>query len=66
MADEDQPLKDEAAAREKWRGAEDGEKPQAPGRSLPASEDEDERSGAAASEGGGTPFRSPGTISPPD
>ncbi|HEX9955449.1 MAG TPA: hypothetical protein VGB48_09595 [Allosphingosinicella sp.] len=65
MADENEPLKDEAAAREKWRGAEDGEKPQAPGHSLPASEDEDERLGGASGSGE-APLGSPGTISPPD
>jgi len=63
--DPDQPLKDEAAARKDWRGDEDGEKPQAPGHTLPASEDEDERMGGGSG-GGGAPGASSGTILPPD
>ena len=61
--DDDQPLQDEAAARREWRGEEDGERPQAPGHSLPASEDEDERLGGGGGDAASGP---PGTIRPPD
>ncbi len=61
--DEDQPLKDEAAAREEWRGEEPRPKPQSPGHTLPASDDEDERMGTG---GGDAPTGPPGTIRPPD
>ncbi len=62
--DDDQPLKDEAAAREKWRGTEEAPKPEAPGHTLPASEDEDERMGSGG--GGDAQAGPPGTIRPPD
>ena len=61
---DDQPLKDEAAARKEWRGEDDGAVPKAPGHSLPASEDADERMGGKA--GGDAPSGPPGTIRPPD
>ena len=63
--EEDEPLKAEAAARKDWRGEEDGEKPQASGHTLPASEDQDERAGSGAG-GGDAPTGPPGTIRPPD
>lgn len=62
--DKDQPLKDEAAARKDWRGDEEDEAPRAPGHSLPASEDQDERMGSGG--GGDAPSGPPGTIRPPD
>jgi hypothetical protein len=62
--DPDQPLKDEAAARKEWRGEEPPARPEAPGHTLPASEDEDERSGGGGS--GEAPTGPPGTIRPPD
>jgi hypothetical protein len=65
MEDEpDQPLKDEAAARKDWRGEEPAPKPEAPGHTLPASDDEDERMGGGG--GGDAPTGPPGTIRPPD
>jgi hypothetical protein len=64
MQDEaDQPLKDEAAARGKWRGEEPAPKPEAPGHTLPASEDEDERMGSGSADSSTSPL---GTIRPPD
>ncbi|HZG08032.1 MAG TPA: hypothetical protein VEZ70_03530 [Allosphingosinicella sp.] len=63
MAD-DEPLKDEAAAREKWRGSEPPARPEGSGNSLPASEDEDERMGGGSD--GSAPVGPPGTIRPPD
>ena len=62
--DPDEPLKDEAAARKNWRGEEPAPRPEAPGHTLPASEDEDERMGGGA--GGEAPTGPPGTIRPPD
>jgi hypothetical protein len=62
---EDEPLKDEAAAREKWRGSEEPARPEGSGNSLPASEDEDERMGSGSGEGS-APVGPPGTIRPPD
>jgi hypothetical protein len=62
--DHDQPLKDEAAARSEWRGEELRPKPEAPGHTLPASEDDDERMGSGG--GGDAPTGPPGTIRPPD
>jgi hypothetical protein len=59
----DEPLKNEAAARKEWRGEEPAPKPEAPGHTLPASEDEDERMGGGSSDASTAP---PGTISPPD
>lgn len=61
--DSDQPLKDEAAAREKWRGTDEAPVPDAPGHTLPASEDKDEQLGSG---GGDAPGEPPGTIRPPD
>lgn len=59
-ANRDEPLKDEAAKRGEWRGDErERPRPEAPGHSLPASEDEDERLGG----GPGAPGP---TITPPD
>lgn len=61
-ADErNEPLKDESRARPDWRGEEAPPRPEAPGHSLPASEDQDER----APEGGaGGPAA--GAFAPPD
>ena len=60
MAD-DRPLKDEAKARQEWRG-DDPPAPSAPGHTLPASEDGDET--GPDDERGSTGH--PGTIPPPD
>ena len=60
---EEEPLKAEAAAREGWRGSEPAPKPEAPGHTLPASEDQDER---VEGGGGDAPSGPPGTIRPPD
>jgi hypothetical protein len=64
MDEPDQPLKDEAAARKKWRGDDEQPKPEAAGHTRPASEDEDERMGSGS--GGDAPTGPPGTIRPPD
>ena len=61
-SDEDQPLKDEAAAREEWRGSEPPAKPEASGHTLPASEDQDEEAGGGA-DAQANPLS---TIRPPD
>ncbi len=61
---DDEPLKDEAAARENWRGSGDPPRPEGGNHSLPASEDEDERMGGGG--GGNAPAGPPGTVSPPD
>ena len=60
---EDEPLRDEARAREEWRGG-DTQLPPADGggHCLPASEDDDEASGQRA----GDPQGHPRTIAPPD
>ena len=60
---EEEPLKAEAAARKDWRGSEPEPKPEAPGHTLPASEDQDERAGGGV---GDARPGSPGTIRPPD
>ena len=59
----DQPLNNESAARTKWRGDEDAPKPDAPGHTLPASEDRDEEADGNAGSAG---LAGPGAILPPD
>jgi hypothetical protein len=60
--DPQHPLQNEAAARKKWRGEDEGPVPSAPGHTLPASEDQDERMESGGDSGSGPP----GTIRPPD
>ena len=62
MAEEKRPLQDEAAARAEWRGSDEPAAPDAGG-SLPASEDQDERS--VAGEDGAAPV-DPRRPMPPD
>ena len=58
-------LKDEAAAREEWRGKErEAPKPETGGHTLPASEDRDETPGGGDS--GEAKVGPPGTAPPPD